>query len=118
MRSQIAAILLVAVFSCEATFLPGGYGLGGTSYGALGLGYPAGIANAYAPPAYNPAPATVKVTYVVPSDLGNYMVVNDIAGAPVASYAVVDPSVGLKDTVARYVAPVKTTGNIAYVVKK
>ncbi|CAL1263897.1 unnamed protein product [Larinioides sclopetarius] len=150
MRTQIIAILLVAVVCCNANYLPGTYNLGGASYaGALGLGYaanPVAPYNAYAA-AYNPA-AGMKI-YVVSSDLSNYVVVSDAAApaaipaavpaaipaavpaasyaavpaasyaaVPAASYAVVDPSPVVKDTVSRYVAPLRTYGNIAYVVKK
>ncbi|GBM98724.1 hypothetical protein AVEN_79224-1 [Araneus ventricosus] len=150
MRAQIVAILLVAVVCCKANYLPGTFGLGGASYagatyavpsyagatyavpsyagatyaGALGLGYPASPvapSNAYAA-AYNPA-AAVKVTYVAPSDLGNYVVVSDVAApvpapAPAVSYTVVDSAPVIKDAASRYVAPLRSYGNIAYVVKK
>ncbi|KAF8764696.1 uncharacterized protein LOC129976458 [Argiope bruennichi] len=99
MQVQIITILLVAVVCCSAN----NFGFYGVSYA------PNSVApyNAYAP-AYNPA-ATVKVTYVIPSDVGNYVVVSDVAGAaPAATYAVADPSIEIKDAVARYIAPAAT----------
>ncbi|GBO22962.1 hypothetical protein AVEN_15478-1 [Araneus ventricosus] len=124
LNNRIIAILLVAVFCCEATYLPATFGLGGVSY-AGALGYPASPVAPYSAYAAAAVPGAVKVTYVAPSDLGNYVVVSDVAApAPVpapaaaASYAVVDPAPVIKDATSRYVAPLKSYGNIAYVVKK
>ncbi|CAL1263900.1 unnamed protein product, partial [Larinioides sclopetarius] len=124
MRFQIVIILLVAAFCCEATYLPGTFGLGGASYATLGLGYPANPVAPFNVAPYNSyasaaIPGNVKVTYVAPSDLGNYVVLNDVAApAAAASYTVVEPAHANKETASRYVAPLRSYGNIAYVVKK
>ncbi|GBM75785.1 hypothetical protein AVEN_248475-1, partial [Araneus ventricosus] len=104
----ILAILLVAVFYCEATYLPGSYGLGGANYAAPGLGYPSSpVLNAVPPYGnglpYNPAGA---VAYVVPSQFGNYLVVNDVAGSAYgANYAVAGSGYGVSPKTAGYGSP-------------
>ncbi|KAF8764697.1 uncharacterized protein LOC129972065 [Argiope bruennichi] len=129
MRAQIIAILLVAVFSCEATYLPGSYGLGGANYGAPGLGYPSSpVLNAVSPYTnglpYNTAGA---VAYVVPSGYGNYIVVSDAAASPYGSnYAVAGPGYGVSPKTAGYASPygyaygsnLGAYGNLVYPVKK
>ncbi|CAL1263903.1 unnamed protein product [Larinioides sclopetarius] len=112
MRTQIIAIFLVAVFSCDATYLPGSFGLGGANYGGLGFGYSSSpVINAVSPSGsyassalYNPA-AAMKVAYVINSDLGNGImdVGGSISGTPLRY--------GYGSSLGSY-------GNIAYVVNK
>ncbi|CAL1263904.1 unnamed protein product [Larinioides sclopetarius] len=110
MHLQIFAVLLIAVFVCEATYLPGSYGLGGANFAAPGLGYPSNSALNSVPPygnglPYNPA-GSANVAYIVPSQFGNYIVVNDVAGSAYgANYAVAGPGYGASPKAAGYASP-------------